>query len=78
RQSDRYRSLSAQGKKENEILQLFREPVEMELWSWSGTDTVQISPLDSVKHYLSFLQAGFTVMEAKSGHILAWVGGGNF
>ena len=36
-----------------------------------------MSPLDSIKHYLYFLNAGFMVMDPANGAILAWVGGIN-
>ncbi|MGM0496501.1 MAG: transglycosylase domain-containing protein [Bacteroidota bacterium] len=47
----------------------------MEIFTWDGPKTVKMSPLDSVKHYLKFLQAGFTAINPKNGDILAWVGG---
>jgi len=47
----------------------------MEVFTWDGPKTLKLSPLDSVKHYLKFLQAGFTAINPKNGNVLAWVGG---
>ena len=47
----------------------------MEVFTWDGPKTIKMSPLDSVKHYLKFLQAGFTAINPKNGNVLAWVGG---
>lgn len=47
----------------------------MEVFTWDGPKTIKMSPLDSIKHYLKFLQAGFTAINPKNGNVLAWVGG---
>ncbi|GAB4404990.1 MAG: transglycosylase domain-containing protein [Bacteroidia bacterium] len=78
RQSDRYRSLAAQGRSEAEIMEVMRTPVPMKVWTWEGEVSRDMSPLDSVIHYLSFLQAGFVAMEPRTGYVRAWVGGVNF
>lgn len=36
-----------------------------------------LSPLDSIKYMLSFLQCGVMAMDPRSGHVKAWVGGVN-
>jgi penicillin-binding protein 1A len=79
RQSDRYKGLKAQGASEADIQAAFTTPQPMKIWTAAGgeQDTL-LSPLDSIRHYLSHLQAGFLAMEPKSGRILAWVGGVNF
>ncbi|HKL38882.1 MAG TPA: transglycosylase domain-containing protein, partial [Bacteroidales bacterium] len=48
---------------------------QMELFTWDGPKTVRMSPVDSVRHYLKILRAGFMAMDPKNGHILAWLGG---
>jgi penicillin-binding protein 1A len=50
----------------------------MTVFSWSGDVDTLFSPLDSLKYYKRFLQAGFMSMEPLSGHIKAWVGGINY
>jgi penicillin-binding protein 1A len=39
---------------------------------------VETTPLDSVKHYLRFLNAGFLAIEPATGDLRAWVGGIDF
>lgn len=45
------------------------------IFTWDGTEIREMSPVDSVKHYLSLLNAGFMAMDPHSGAVLAWVGG---
>ncbi|NJK85287.1 MAG: PBP1A family penicillin-binding protein [Bacteroidales bacterium] len=78
RESDRYKNLKKQGKSHEEIMDHMRKPVKTEIFSWEGKSIKTISPIDSIKHYLRFLQAGFLAMEAKTGYIRAWVGGINY
>ncbi|MEM7654551.1 MAG: transglycosylase domain-containing protein [Bacteroidota bacterium] len=77
-QSKRYRSLKAQKKSDSQIKEIFDTPVSMTVWTWEGAQEVEMSPMDSLIHYQSFLQAGFLAMEPQTGYIRAWVGGGNF
>jgi len=78
RQSERYKQLAASGMKASEILKIFDENVPMEIFTWDGSKQVTISPLDSIKHYLSFLNAGFMAMNSHTGATKAWVGGIDF
>jgi len=48
---------------------------QMEIFTWDGPKTVRMSPVDSARHYLKILHAGFMAMDPGNGHILAWVGG---
>ncbi len=75
--SERYKKLKASGLADNEIDKIFQEPVNMKIFTWAGEEEKEMSPLDSIKHYLQFLQAGFMAMEPRTGNVLAWVGGIN-
>ncbi|MCO6478581.1 MAG: transglycosylase domain-containing protein [Phaeodactylibacter sp.] len=78
RQSTRYRSLLNAGLDSTGIDSVFRIPVEMEVFSWKGgKEKRKMSPLDSIKHYLGLLNAGFLALDPKTGEVLAWVGGIN-
>ena len=48
---------------------------KMEVFSWEGLQEKEYNTLDSIKHYLKFLQTGFMAMDVKSAEIKAWVGG---
>ncbi|MBN2347305.1 MAG: transglycosylase domain-containing protein [Bacteroidales bacterium] len=78
KRSDRYKSFQKQGLEDEEILKKMEIPVSMEIFNWSGTREQKMSPLDSIKHYFKFLQAGVLSMEAKTGFIRVWVGGINY
>lgn len=71
----RYQQLKEKGLEEEEIQEIFKQPVEMKIYTWEGEKEVSMSPLDSVKHYLYFLNAGFMAMDPRNGHVKAWVGG---
>ncbi len=75
--TQRYQSLKARGLSEAEIDAIFDKPIPMNLFSWEE-DTLKLwSPLDSLKHYLSTLHAGFIAVEPSTGLVKAWVGGIN-
>lgn len=73
--SKRYKKLKEEGRSEEEIQKIFNEPVRMKVFSWEGVQEKNMSPLDSVKYYLHFLNAGFMAMEPQTGAIRTWVGG---
>lgn len=47
------------------------------VFSWKGEKDTVLSPIDEVKYYKKYLQAGFVSMDPNNGHIKAWVGGIN-
>lgn len=77
KKSDRYRSLKKQGLAESEIMTILNKPVLMTVFTWDGEKEQTMSPIDSIKHYLKFLNAGFLAMDPSNGEIKAWVGGIN-
>jgi len=50
---------------------------KMEVFTWEGLQEKDYNTLDSIKHYLKFLQTGFMAMDVRSAEIKAWVGGIN-
>lgn len=77
RRSTRYKKLKEQGLAEKEIMRILEKPVPMSLFTWQGPQETTVSPLDSIRHHLKFLNAGFVAMEPKTGKVKAWVGGIN-
>ncbi len=63
---------------DSEINKIMNTPVKMKVFSWNGPIDTVLSPIDSLKYYKSFLQAGFMSMDPHTGHIKAWVGGIDF
>lgn len=78
RQSERYRMMKVAGVPADSIELAFNTPREMRVFSWDAKgreiDTV-MTPMDSLRYYVYFLQAGFSVADPYTGEILAWVGG---
>ncbi len=75
-QSPRYRRMIAEGHTLSEIDSVMNMPIEMTIFDWNGRETrKQMSPMDSIKYYLSLFNAGFLAAEPQSGAIKAWVGG---
>ncbi|HEY9009082.1 transglycosylase domain-containing protein [Ohtaekwangia sp.] len=77
RKSDRYKSLSAEGLSHDKIMQVMKTPVLMSVLMDNGEQEIMMSPVDSIRHYLKFLQAGVLAMDPKQGAIRVWVGGIN-
>ncbi len=77
RRTPRYKQLKRDGFSEEEILNELNKPVITQLFSWDGPKEAKVSPLDSIRHHLQFLNAGFLAMEPSSGEVKAWVGGIN-
>ncbi len=78
RRTGRYQRGSRAGKSHHQIMEEFSQPVETTLFTWEGLKAVHTTPLDSVKHYLTMLNAGLVVLENESGAIKAWIGGIDF
>ncbi len=53
----------------------FSKKVDASLFSWDGIKEKEVTRLDSLKHYLKFLNAGFIAISPKTGELKAWVGG---
>jgi penicillin-binding protein 1A len=83
RQSERWRHMKYDLKKENEDIEAsFYKPVQMTVFEWkegkaSEVDTI-MKPIDSMRYYKSFLRTGMMSMDPQTGHVKAWVGGVNY
>lgn len=78
--SDRYQAYREQDMSEDQIMQEFKKPVKMKVYTWNSpthTKDTTMSPLDSIKYMKMFLQTGFMAMDPYTGEVKAWVGGIN-
>ena len=74
-----YKTLSKEGLSDNEILvELDKNPSERKLFNYGKEELVRGTTLDSIKHYLKFLNTGFLAVEPSTGAVKAWVGGVDF
>lgn len=53
------------------------KPHKMKVFAWNdkGEKEVVMSPMDSIRYYKRFLQAGMMTMDPFNGYVKAWVGG---
>jgi penicillin-binding protein 1A len=75
KRTPRYKTMKQRGMSDEEILTELSKPVSTRLFTWKGGKQATVSPLDSIKHHLQYLNAGFLAMEPASGEVRAWVGG---
>ncbi len=71
-----YRSLVRRyGEDSDSVDVILNTPKPIRVFSWKGEIDTLLSPLDSMRYYKRFLQAGFVAMDPNTGHVKAWVGG---
>jgi len=76
KRTEHYRKLKKNyGEGSDSIGIVLNIPKRMTVFSWKGDIDTLMSPMDSLRYYKRFLQAGFMAMDPHSGHIKAWVGG---
>ena len=75
RDSKRYKTLKDNGVSDSDILKIFNTPTSMKVFSYGGEIDTVLTPNDSIRHNLSFLQSGLISIEPKTGFVRAWVGG---
>ena len=78
RDSERYKELKKQRISNSDIEKIFNTPTSMKIFSYQGEIDTVMTPNDSIKHNLSFLQTGLISIEPKTGFVKAWVGGIDF
>ena len=55
-----------------------KEKIQTSVFTWNGLKDTTFTRIDSLKHYLKLLNAGFIAIEPQSGALKAWVGGIDF
>ncbi len=79
KRTDHYRKLKRKyGADSDSIDIVLNLPKNMRIFTWEGEVDTLMSPIDSLKYYKKFLQAGFMAMDPHTGNIKAWVGGINY
>jgi len=73
-----YKSLESKGLTKKQIEDSLNVTKNIELFSWEG-DTIQnISTIDSLKHFLKFLNTGLLSIDPNTGAVRAYIGGINY
>lgn len=78
KRTEPYRSLAAAGWTEEKILDSLNRKKEMELFDWGKKTITNASYLDSLQHYLKFLNVGMINLDPKSGAVKSYIGGINY
>ncbi len=78
RRTDRYNKMVKAGFSQEQIEEAFNQKINISLFTGDGFRPVETTPLDSVKHYLRFLNTGFLALDPATGELKAWVGGIDF
>ncbi|TVR82510.1 MAG: penicillin-binding protein [Chitinophagaceae bacterium] len=76
--SEHYEKLTEKGLSEEKINQIRHTKTPMLIHTHEGMVEKELSPDDSIRHYLSFLHAGFFAIDANDGAVRAWTGGSNY
>jgi penicillin-binding protein 1A len=78
RRSDRYRK-QKEAKVTNDLIEVnFNTPVAMRVFTWDGEKDTVMTPMDSIRYYKFYLQAGLMSIEPSTGYVKAYVGGINY
>ncbi len=79
KRTEHYRKLKKKyGADSDSIGIILNLPKKMRIFTWKGEIDTLMSPMDSLRYYKKFLQAGFMAMDPHTGNIKAWVGGINY
>ncbi len=78
KRTEAYKKFKAKNLSEEAIMDSLKTKRKMWWHDIDGKKEVTASTIDSVKHYLKFLNAGTLAIDPHSGAIKSWVGGVNF
>ncbi len=80
KESERWKQMTEDGVKEDDITKSFYKPVKMKVFTWNKNrekDTT-MTPMDSIKYLKQMMQTSFAAMDPTTGEVKAWVGGIDF
>lgn len=72
-----FKSLMARYNNEDAVFQELNKPKPMKILTWEGDKEVEMSSMDSLRHYIAMLNTGMMTMDPYNGEIKVWVGGIN-
>jgi penicillin-binding protein 1A len=78
RRSDRYQALKRGGVDQDSIGIIFNTPTPMTVFSWEGDIDTVMTPMDSIRYFKFFLNAGLMSVDPPSGQVRAYVGGTDY
>lgn len=78
KRSKPYKKMKASGLKEPQIMDSLNRKKKMVLVDWEGEKSVDATTIDSLQHYMKFLNTGSLAIDPKSGAVKIWIGGIDF
>jgi len=78
RATPHYKKLLKNELSTSEIWDSLSQKRDMILTDWSGDKSINASVIDSVQHYMKFLNTGSMAINPKTGAVHTWIGGVNF
>lgn len=78
RATKQYKKLVSQELSASEIWDSLSQKRTMVLTDWQGDKNIKASTIDSVQHYMKFLNTGSLAINPKTGAVQTWIGGVNF
>ncbi|MFI8602983.1 transglycosylase domain-containing protein [Cellulophaga baltica] len=78
KRTNAYKKLKKEGLSENQILDSLNIKRKMTLAGWEGEKTVEANTIDSLQHYLKYLNTGSLGIDPTTGAVKTWIGGVNF
>lgn len=78
KQSPLYKKMKAAGLEEKQIMDSLQQKKKMVLVDWEGEKTVEASSIDSLQHYMKFLNTGSLSIDPHNGAVKTWIGGVDF
>ncbi|MBU2998069.1 transglycosylase domain-containing protein [Cellulophaga baltica] len=73
-----YRKLKESGLSEDKIIDSLSKKKAMTFIDWNEEKQVEASVIDSIQHYMKFLNTGSLGIDPNSGAVKTWIGGVNF
>ena len=79
KRTDQFQKLKSSGLSDEEALEeLGKDTREIKLFAHGKEQMIEASTLDSIIHYIKFLNAGFLALDPATGAVKTWVGGVDF
>ena len=78
KRTNAYKKLKKEGLSEDKIIDSLSIKRKMTLAGWEGEKTVEANTLDSLQHYLKYLNTGSLGIDPTTGAVKTWIGGVNF
>ena len=73
-----FKHLKKLGWDDKKIMDSLQRKRTMTLADWNGEKSVEASTIDSLQHYMKFLNTGSLSIDAKTGAVKTWIGGINY